>query len=302
MRGSTDSTRVNPESFSQLTKLGLPTPPPQKSKHSPIKHPHKPRKSTIIIMGTGSSTARTSCDSGTLLGASPAGDSMPPPLRKTEKFMIKVPADKKTGDKLSVDIQGRLVNVTIPRGTGDRTLRGGDRFEVTTPGDRNKVLASTLHALPGFSVVECKAMIFASVTQAQSVYGNTLISATTAADVGKSVSLLLQQCQGELLERTTAVGCNAVLGVSSTVANDSSGETGSEKVIIVTMMGTPCIVVSNTASPTATATAIGTQSARASAGAGAGQYNDSNVPILVAEAVVLPFKSSKEEDEFEARC
>jgi hypothetical protein len=258
-------------------------------------------------MGNFDSKHGTSCDSGTLLGASPSGVSKPPPLRGFEKFMIKIPADKKSGDKLKINIRGRFVDITIPRGVVDnRLLRGGDQFEVSTPGDRNKVIASTLHTLPGLTIVECKPMIFASVTSSFTY----IMQYTHAADVGKSVTALLQQCQAELLERTMAVGCNAVLGVSNTVANDSSGETGTRKVIIVTMTGTPCIVVSDHSrqslptrlqptapTATATATAIGTSSANAAG------HSNNNIPIL-AEAVVLPplSKNDDDDDDFETRC
>jgi uncharacterized protein YbjQ (UPF0145 family) len=81
-------------------------------------------------------------------------------------------------------------------------------------GERNKVIASTLHALPGATIVECKPMIWASFTQTHHGYDQ--------ATAGKSVAYLFQKCQAELLERTIEVGCNAVLGVTYNVTNDSA--------------------------------------------------------------------------------
>ena len=239
---------------------------------------------------------QTICDSGTLLGASPSGASKPPPLRKTQKFMIKVPAGMKSGDNVTVDMNGKFVNLPVPRGYDGRVLKAGEKFEVVDPGDKGKVIASTLHALPGSTIVECKAMIFASVTQTCVIYSNE----ASATGVSKSVAELLQKCQGELLERTIAVGCNAVLGISSTVASDSSGETGARKVIIVTMTGTPCIVVSNYSQSFPNARLRATAPPAASAVG----YNDiNNIPMAEAVAVLpLSSKNVNTDDDFETRC
>ena len=61
--------------------------------------------------------------------------------------------------------------------------------------------------------------------------------------MGKQVSTLMQEAQTILLQKAVEVGCNAVLSINCNVATDSSGDHGNAKIVIVTMIGTPCIVM-----------------------------------------------------------
>jgi hypothetical protein len=61
--------------------------------------------------------------------------------------------------------------------------------------------------------------------------------------MGQIVGELMQEAQSEIMEQAVLAECNAVLGMTYNVTNDSSGEHGNFKVVIVTVCGTPCIVV-----------------------------------------------------------
>lgn len=53
----------------------------------------------------------------------------------------------------------------------------------------------------------------------------------------------MQEGQTKLLQQAVELGCNAVLSVNMNVTTDSNGERGNFKLLIVTMVGTPCIVM-----------------------------------------------------------
>ena len=99
----------------------------------------------------------------------------------------------------------------------------------------DKFMASTLPALPGMVIVEAKPMIWA------------IVRLNNERAHPESVAKLMQTAHSELLQKTLDVGCNAALGVNTTITTDSSGENGSYSYIIVCQTATPVVVV-----PTAT--------------------------------------------------
>ena len=72
----------------------------------------------------------------------------------------------------------------------------------------------------------------------------------------EAVTDLLQTAQEELLKRTLEVGCNAALGVNTTITTDSSGDRGQYKYIIVCLTATPAVVVTSRTLPMAQATVV----------------------------------------------
>jgi hypothetical protein len=59
----------------------------------------------------------------------------------------------------------------------------------------------------------------------------------------KQIPMLLTKGYEALRQQAAELGCNAVLGITFNVTNDSSGERGHHKVVIATVCGTPCVVV-----------------------------------------------------------
>ena len=57
------------------------------------------------------------------------------------------------------------------------------------------------------------------------------------------IPALLTKGYEALRQQAAELGCNAVLGITFNVTNDSSGERGNFKVVIATVCGTPCVVV-----------------------------------------------------------
>ena len=55
--------------------------------------------------------------------------------------------------------------------------------------------------------------------------------------MGRMVGTLMQEAQAMLLQQALEAGCNAVLGVNYNITNDSSGETGRKKMVIVSCYG-----------------------------------------------------------------
>ena len=58
--------------------------------------------------------------------------------------------------------------------------------------------------------------------------------------MGRMVGSLMQEAQAMLLQQALEAGCNAVLGVQYNITNDSSGETGRKKMVIVSCYGKLC--------------------------------------------------------------
>jgi len=176
--------------------------------------------------------------SDTLGGAStpPLAGVRIPNILPTEKlYKIKVPKNKKAGQECSVTIAGQSFTVKIPPGK-----KQNDSFEISVP-DITNIYASTVHTLPGMVVLMAKPIIFTVVAEAFYVDGVNS-SSVDLNGLAKKLGKLIQQAQSKILQKAATCGCNAVLGISYTVSNDSSGDCGLQKIVCVTASGTPCIV------------------------------------------------------------
>lgn len=172
---------------------------------------------------------------------------LPPKLDPTTRtYSATVPAGKKGGDLIKLDMKGHKISVTIPthkEAEDDkgkrRPIKAGDTFTFRW-GEKNLVILSTLPSLPGTTIVEAKPMIYANVSEAFGEKKNGSPSTNTEA-IGETIAALMQEAQTKLQERTAEVGCNAVLGVNTNVGADTSGD--GSKLVIVTLTGTPCVIV-----------------------------------------------------------
>ena len=176
--------------------------------------------------------------SDSLAGASTpplAGVKLPNIGRKEKLYNVTVPKNKKAGQECSVTIAGQSFTVKIPPGK-----KQNDSFEISVP-DITNIYASTVHTLPGMVVLMAKPIIFTVVAEAFYVDGDNS-SSVDLNGLAKRLGKLIQQAQSKILQKAATCGCNAVLGISYTVSNDSSGESGLQKVICVMASGTPCIV------------------------------------------------------------
>ena len=143
------------------------------------------------------------------------------------------------GDEMELNLKGSVVKVKIPATIGDsdgrrRKIRPGDKFTFQW-GFREKVIASTLPALPGATVAEAKPMIYANVAE-RSSYSDRTVMSTRVGD-------LMQEAQTMLLQRAIELGCNAVLSINCNVSTDSHGSENNWTTVIVTLIGTPCVVM-----------------------------------------------------------
>jgi uncharacterized protein YbjQ (UPF0145 family) len=191
-------------------------------------------------MGAGESTLK---DRGTLFGAyapALAGVTIPPPPNGKKTFQATVPKGKVAGQNMSVSLNGNVMNVLIPVGK-----KVGDTFRFTHDSSTHQVIASTLNEVPGMEIAQAKPIIWGSVSHAfRGGHGNA-----GQQSMGKMVGKLMQEAQGEILQQAIDVGCNAVLGMVFNVTNDSSGEHGNNKMVIVTACGTPCSLVPTAEAP-----------------------------------------------------
>lgn len=142
---------------------------------------------------------------------------------------------------MSCTINGATKILKIPEG-----LKKGDSFTFThTKPEYDKVFTSTLPMVPGMEIVQAKPIIWGSVSYSFSR------GSDNQQVMGGKVGQLMQEAQAKILEQVLQHRCNACLGMTFNVTNDSSGERGNQKLVIVTACGTPCVVV-----PTTTALAI----------------------------------------------
>jgi hypothetical protein len=74
--------------------------------------------------------------------------------------------------------------------------------------------------------------------------------------MSRAVGNIMQEAQTLLLQKTVEAGCNAVLSVSCNISTDSSGEHGNSKIVIVTMLGTPCVIMPSSLLPAVDAEAV----------------------------------------------
>ena len=188
------------------------------------------------------------------------GVRLPPPMDPVvREYAATVPRDKKAGDKMTLALNGHEITVTIPKDYttshgGKRPIKPGDKFKFKY-GNRERVIASTLTTLPGTMVVEAKPMIFSNVSNAffaQNIWNDQQEQTWMSRIVGN----LLQQAQTQLLQKAVELGCNAVLGINMNTTTDSSGERGNSKLVIVTLVGTPCIIMKTDDMPVVSADAV----------------------------------------------
>lgn len=144
---------------------------------------------------------------------------------------------------LEITVGGQPFSITLPSG-----LKAGDDFSFTVKIDETKdVYASTLHCIPGMDIIHSKEIVYGSV----SVYSDSM--GRHIHELGH----LIQKATDAARREAILKGCNAVLGMTYNVANDSSGQYGENKTVIVTAVGTPCVVVKSqaVAQPTVAASA-----------------------------------------------
>mmetsp|Transcript_9800 Transcript_9800/g.22583 ORF Transcript_9800/g.22583 Transcript_9800/m.22583 type:complete len:206 (-) Transcript_9800:118-735(-) len=189
-------------------------------------------------------------EGGTLTGAyAPPipGIDIPKVPEAERKFTVKIPPGMGPGNVFTVTILNVPRKLTVPPGH-----YGGSRMTVTVKGDVQKVIASTLPQLPGMEIVQAKPIVFGSVSY--SYQAGSGIQGQQS--MGQKVGELMQEAQSKILNEALNVGCNAVLGMSFNVTNDSSGDRGYSKLIIVTACGTPCSVVPSGSLPIVEADAV----------------------------------------------
>ncbi|CAB9518318.1 expressed unknown protein [Seminavis robusta] len=187
-------------------------------------------------MGTATSKL---VESGVLQGAyAPPveGLAVPAPLEGGKECEVVIPKDKKKGDTFLYDVgKGRMETLTVPKGK-----KPGDTIMHRTMGEIEKVIASTLHAIPGFIVIQSKPVIWSTASKAffKASWNDQKENLSMAKAIGK----LMQEAQESMLSKAIDLGCNAVLGMTVNITTDSSGSEGNSKLVIVTVCGTPCAV------------------------------------------------------------
>ena len=226
-------------------------------------------------MGNSSSTI-----SGSVPGACPeaaepsrAAEARIPSRARERRLGAAVPRSIKgvTNGKqnLDVTVDGKPYSVSIPAG-----LRSGDRFAFTVTNDETRdVLVSTLHAIPGYNTIQSKSIIYGSI----SVYKYNQSSQGAAGQIGT----LIEKCTDAIRAKAIDQGCNAVLGIAYNVTNDSSGEYGREKTVVVTATGTPCIVV-----PAGQAAMAQGQVVPAASAPPATTSSGQPIPVVTAQAII----------------
>lgn len=220
----------------------------KRTKHNTVPVECIENRNTTYVMG-GQQSKVTS--GGSLQGAyAPSITQVPqenlPSKDKKRTFAVRVPAtvrgvtDGVTTMVVSIG-DGASKRIKMPKG-----LKKGDKFTFSiVEAETDKVFASTLPTIPGMEVVQSKPIIWGSVSH------SFLAGQHNQQVMGQQVGQLMQDAQAKILEQVLEHGCNAVLGMTFNVTNDSSGEYGNKKIVIVTACGTPCIVV-----PTTTAIAV----------------------------------------------
>jgi hypothetical protein len=181
----------------------------------------------------------------------------------TKRFQVTIPAGMKPGGEFKVTIAGAMRSLKVP---SDMTAGGKMIYSIP---DLTKVYTSTLPALPGMTIVLAKPVAFGSV--AFSYHSHQVGPHICGPQPGDHVGRLMQEAQEQLMRRAVDVDCNAILGLSFTVTNDSWGEYGNQKLVIVTACGTPCVVTPQIPSAE-----------------GSSSNSNEVIPVLQATAVVDP--------------
>merc|ERR1712232_148054 len=109
-----------------------------------------------------------------------------------------------------------------------------------------------------------------------SVYNWSQSSQGAARQVGNLIEKVTDVIRAQAIDQ----GCNAVLGIAYNVTNDSSGEYGREKTVVVTATGTPCIVVPARLSATAQGHVMPASAPPATTSSG------QPIPVVTAQAFI----------------
>lgn len=157
-------------------------------------------------MGTSSSREASSGTLPSALVPALPGVPRPSPLAKQRKFKITCPPNKQSGDTITMVVGGETKTMIVP----PHVSRGGS-FMYTVEGEWKKVIASTLHAVPGTTMVQSKPIIWSSASYAY--YYARSNDQREQITLGKNVGAMLEKAQQELLERAVTNECNAVLGI-----------------------------------------------------------------------------------------
>ena len=145
-----------------------------------------------------------------------------------------------------VDVRGRNVTAVVPEGA-----RGGDTISVPVPQefDVKEVMCSTLPSLPGMTVRLARSIIYGTASIRSVVSANITVKGHLNPKPGDDSMMelpqLITQAHAVLKQQAAAMGCNAVLGITLNISNDSSKTNGTLKVAIVTVTGTPCFLVAD---------------------------------------------------------
>ena len=142
-----------------------------------------------------------------------------------------------------VDFSGRNVTAVVPEGA-----RGGDTISIPVPHgefDVEGVMCSTLPSLPGMTVRLARSIIYGTATNKSHVRIQSLTSFQPVDEPTSELPKLITQAHAMLKQQAAAMGCNAVLGITLNICNDTSGEYGNHKSAIVTATGTPCFLVAD---------------------------------------------------------
>ena len=170
---------------------------------------------------------------------------------------FKVPHGKKGGDTIMIKptSSGPTLSVKIPRGkvSGDLfSLNDVARPDSDTIQElrlHTEVYTCALQCIPGMVVVAAKPFIYACASETFPVYHGANLGGVTA-----TVNQLMNDAHSKMIQLAIECGCNAVLGMSFNITNDSSGDDGRQKTVIVTLGGTPSVVTKASDIPVVTAT------------------------------------------------
>jgi uncharacterized protein YbjQ (UPF0145 family) len=198
------------------------------------------------------------------------GVELPQQLANKKTIKFKVPKGKKGGDTITVMNGQTPIKVKIPEG-----IVSGDTCTASVKEAKQdickKVYASTMQMIPGMVVVSAKPIIYG--TAIKSYYrGN---SDSNLGLFTQAISKLMEDANAKILDQAIDCGCNAVLGMAFNLSNDTMGESGTQ-LVIVTVCGTPCIVVNSGALPTV------------ATGASIVNYDFSTPDIVAATVMVEP--------------
>lgn len=122
----------------------------------------------------------------------------------------------------------------------------GGSFIYEIHAETEKVFASTLHMIPGMDILFSKPVIWATVSHAFDA--SQCNQQEYESWVAKGTGSLLEAAQEALSEKAIDAGCNAVLGMTINIAT-TNGAQAENGILVATVCGTPCSLVSNDPAP-----------------------------------------------------